>query len=195
MGTYLKREHQSSRAWLDSVLPILKGKRILLFLSRIHPQKGTEFLIDAWAVLQREFPDWHLVMAGPDCNGHRAELEARASHHGCAQSIMFLGEVYGSRKTTLYAASDLFILPSISESFPRVVLEALAAAVPVIATTGAPWHDLVTYKCGWWVDAATGPLLEALRDGMSMTEQQRHEAGLRGRDLVVARYDWSTIAA
>jgi glycosyltransferase involved in cell wall biosynthesis len=193
IAIFLKHDHQTSRQWLTWNLPILRDQRILLFLSRIHPQKGTAMLIDAWAGLGRDFPDWRLVIAGPDCLGHRAELEARAKDKGCAQRVVFMGPVSADDKAMLYAAADLFVLPSISECFGIVIAESLASGVPVIATTGAPWQELQEHRCGWWVDAALAPLTEALREGMSLPQQAREEAGLRGRELVASKYCWPAI--
>ena len=138
---YLKRDRVESRQWLTQAVPDLKDKLILSFLSRVHPQKGTELLVDAWAAVQGDFRDWQLVIAGPQCNGHSIELEARAREKGCAGRLTFLGEVYGSRKATIYSAADLFVLPSFSENFGRVIAEALASAVPVITTTATPWQE------------------------------------------------------
>jgi len=195
LDAYLKYDRATSRQWLVGNMPGLKDRRVLLFLSRIHPQKGTVAMIDAWASLQREFPDWRLVVAGPDCDGHRAQLQDQAKQLACAHSVAFMDAVSGDDKSMLYAASDLFVLPSISEGFGTVVVEALASGVPVIATTGAPWQELPQHRCGWHVAPASGPLGEAMREAMSLPDEARIQAGLRGRELVMAKYCWPAIAA
>ena len=53
---------------------------------------------------------------------------------------------------TAYAAADLFILPTLDDNFAMTVAEALAHGTPVISTKGAPWQDLETHGCGWWID-------------------------------------------
>jgi glycosyltransferase involved in cell wall biosynthesis len=194
VAPYLRVDRSAARAWLEQARPEVKGKRILLFLSRIHPQKGTEPLVAAWGALRGDFPDWHLVMAGPDCLGHRAQLEARINRAGLAGSVSLLDAVAGDDKTRLYAASDLFVLPSLSEAFGMVVTEALASAVPVVTTTGTPWGELRELGCGWWVDYGAASLTPALREAMSLPEGERAAKGRRGRELAVAKYSWATVA-
>lgn len=192
---FTKYDSQAGKAWLDRRLPELAGKRILLYLSRIHPQKGTEMLLEAWASLQWRFPDWQLIMAGPDCQGHRGHLESWAQRHGCAARVTFMDSLYGDDKALLYASSDVFVLPSPSENFGRVVAEALASGIPAIATTGAPWHELQEHRCGWWIESAVKPLENSLRDAMSLGPQDRAEMGRRGRQLIESTYGWPSIAA
>ena len=77
--------------------------------------------------------------------------------------------------------------------FPVVVAEALAHGLPVITTRGAPWADLDTYDCGWWIDVGVEPLVNALRSAIALSDEQLREMGARGREYV-RRYDWEDIA-
>ena len=72
--------------------------------------------------------------------------------------------------------------------------EALAAGVPVITTKGAPWQDLETHDCGWWVDIGVEPLVQALTEAVSLTDAQRQAMGARGRALVERKYSWDHVA-
>jgi glycosyltransferase involved in cell wall biosynthesis len=74
-----------------------------------------------------------------------------------------------------------------------VVAEALAHGTPVITTKGAPWSDLESYGCGWWVDIGVEPLVIALHEAMTSSDNERHAMGKRGREYV-RRYDWDDIA-
>ena len=114
--------------------PQLAGKRLLLFLSRIHPKKGCDLLLAAFAASLAQDPLWHLVMAGPDQVGWRPQLEAQARHLGVADRVTWTGMLQGDEKWSAYAAADAFILPSHQENFGIVVAEALALGVPVLAT-------------------------------------------------------------
>ena len=168
------------------------GRRRALFLSRLHPIKGLPMLLDAWAALAPE--GWELVVAGPDEGGHRAELEAQAARLGIAE-VSFPGAARDGDKWALYRSADLFLLPTYSESFGVVVAEALAAGLPVLTTTGAPWSELVSRRCGWWVEPEPRALREALGVALAAPDAQRAEMGARGRALVAEAYGWPGIAA
>jgi glycosyltransferase involved in cell wall biosynthesis len=111
-----------------------------------------------------------------------------------SESIEYVGEVDGKRKSEIYQDADLFVLPTLSENFGVVVTEALAHGVPVITTHGAPWADLEAERCGWWVSIGVEPLVAALRTATAMDDEERRAMGERGRTFV-KRYDWSVIAS
>lgn len=165
--------------------------RSVLFLSRIHPIKGLLNLMHAWARLAPR--GWCLRIAGPDEGGHLAEVMALAERLGIAESVAFVGEVDGERKSETYRDADLFVLPTFSENFGVVVAEALAHGVPVITTRGAPWADLEAERCGWWIDIGVEPLIEALREATALDDEKRRAMGARARKYV-RRYDWSVVA-
>ena len=89
---------------------------------------------------------------------------------------------------------DLFVLPTHSENFGIVVAEALAAGRPVITTTGAPWEGLASHQCGWWIEIGADPLAHALRQAMSLSDDQRSAMGGRGRAWVNEEFAWPAIA-
>ena len=169
------------------------GTRRALFLSRIHPKKGLLNLVEAWARVRP--PGWRLVIAGPDDNGHQEQIEASIRRVGIESTVEFAGPVPDDKKWDLYGRADLFVLPTFSENFGMVVAEALASALPVITTKGAPWPALEVRRCGWWIDIGVEPLAEALREATSMTDDQRSELGLRGREYVERELSWQRVAA
>lgn len=174
--------------------PGLANRRILLFLSRIHPKKGLLHLAGAWGSLCREFGDWTLVFAGYDEGGHRAEVEAACRAAGLGPSqVLWTGPVAGEAKAALLGAADLFVLPSHTENFGIVVAEALAYGCPVIATTGTPWRPLAERGCGWWIEVGRDPLEAALREALNLGEAERREKGARGRAWVLQDYSWDKI--
>jgi glycosyltransferase involved in cell wall biosynthesis len=135
------------------------------------------------------------VVAGPDEQGHRAEVEQRARARGIGADVTFTGPVDDDAKWDLYRASDLFVLPTFSENFGVVVAEALACGVPALTTTGAPWRELEAERCGWWVPPEAEALAEALRDATARPDAERRAMGQRGRALVEARFSWTQVAA
>jgi glycosyltransferase involved in cell wall biosynthesis len=168
----------------------INGKRAL-FLSRIHPKKGLPMLLDAWADVRPE--GWTLELVGPSENEHRAELEAQAAELGLDGEVVFAGPVDDADKWDKYATADLFVLPTHSENFGIVVAEALAAEVPVLTTTGAPWQELEDHDCGWWV----APEPDAIRDALTTATGQKRDTlaamGRRGRALVESTYTWRAV--
>lgn len=169
-----------------------RSERTVLFLSRLHPVKGLDNLVQAWAQVRPA--GWRLVLAGPDAGGHRAEIEQAARDLGLADEVTFTGAVSDEEKWTLYHEADLFVLPSFSENFGIVIAEALAAGRPVITTTATPWQDIEAHQCGWWIETGTEPLARALAEATSLSDEQRCAMGARGRTLIEQSYSWTHIA-
>ena len=162
-----------------------------LFLSRIHPKKGLLELVEAWARLRAH--EWRVVIAGPDQDGYRSVVEDAVHARGLQDVFAFAGPVYGEQKAKLLAQADLFVLPTYSENFGIVIVEALAHGVPVITTTGAPWAELPEAGCGWWVPTGVSSLAEALSEAFALSGSALADMGIRGRALVEARYTWPAI--
>ncbi|HTG82707.1 MAG TPA: glycosyltransferase family 4 protein, partial [Geobacteraceae bacterium] len=108
--------------------------------------------------------------------------------------VIFTGLLVDQIKRDAYAAADLFVLPTLREAAPVVVLEALGASVPVLTTKGAPWENLVTHRCGWWTDIDSGAIADVLKKAMACSPAELRQMGGRGRDLVGARYTWQQSA-
>ena len=89
--------------------------------------------------------------------------------------------------------ADLFVLPTHSENFGIVVAEALAAEVPVLTTTGAPWQELEDHDCGWWVAPEPDAIADALATATSQSEEALAAMGRRGRALVESTYTWTAV--
>ena len=169
------------------------ARRRLLFLSRIHPKKGIPILLRAWQSVERHEADWELVVAGPDEAGHLPQMQALAGELGLRR-VAFPGPAYGDAKAALYRSADLFVLPTHSENFGMAIAEALAYAVPVITTTGAPWAGLQERDCGWWIELSEANLADALRTAMNLPWAVRAEMGRRGRLWMEQSYGWDRIA-
>jgi glycosyltransferase involved in cell wall biosynthesis len=164
------------------------GDRTLLFLSRLHPKKGLLDLVSAWRQVRP--PGWRAVIAGPDADGHRADVEAALAEAEIADAFTFVGEADGDAKRGLYERADLFVLPTYSENFGLVVAEALAYGVPVITTKAAPWRALEDHRCGWWTDVGATSLAAALRDATALPTERLREMGRNGRAHVERAHSW-----
>lgn len=166
--------------------------REALFLSRIHPKKGIDMLIDAWGRLRPA--GWRLTIAGNDEDGHAAVVERRIREAGLGESVRFVGPAYGADKERLFRGAHLFVLPSHSENFGIVVAEALAYGMPVLTTTGTPWAELVSRRCGWHVDPSPDAIADALWQAVTLPAAELAAMGAAGRELVAERYQWDAIA-
>lgn len=167
-----------------------RSGRTLLYFGRLHPRKGLDVLLQAWARVCRNFGGWRLVMAGADQGDYRGTLTTLASDLDIPGSISWVGPTAGADRERLFAAADVLVLPSDYENFGLVVAEALARGVPAIATQGAPWETLATEGCGWWIERGVEPLALALTDAMSRTDAERFAMGERGRQVVRRRFSW-----
>ena len=188
-----------SRSWLESVgdgnrfrskymLP--NDRRIFLFMSRIATKKGLPMLLKAWFQLCRLYPEWILVVIGGDEDDHKQEVTALAKKLNLMEQVRFLDPVTGGDKRDAFAAAELFVLPSHSEGFPMVVLDALGAGVPAIVTKASAWKDLEIHGCGWWVDISTEGIQAALQLALSCTSITLSKMGNAGKSLVEREYYW-----
>jgi glycosyltransferase involved in cell wall biosynthesis len=167
--------------------------RVVLSLGRIHPKKGLDRLIRAWARVESAYPEWQLRIVGPDELGHASQLAALAAELK-TQRMSIEGPVAGDAKTGAYRDADLFVLPTLNENFGITVAEALAAGTPVIATKGAPWHGLEREGCGWWIDHGVEPLVATLAKAMDMERGVLRAKGAKGRAWMKRDFSWDRVA-
>lgn len=174
------------------------SQRVMLYLGRINKGKGLVDFLKAWRLIKNEFPsltsDWIVKIAGFNEEGHLEELQDLVSRFSLTDSVQFLGEVYGLDKAHLYHDSDLFVLPSHSENFSAVLLEALISGVPVITTDGTPWEMLPDKGCGWYVPIGVAGLASALRSALQLTPCELQEMGDLGRKWVMSEFAWSNVS-
>lgn len=130
--------------------PAARGKRIVLFMGRLHPKKGGDLLIEAFARVAARDPGLCLVMAGPDDrSGVRSGWERLASRCGVSDRVMFTGMLTGNMKWAALRAAEVFALPSHQENFGIAVVEALAMGVPVLISDKVNiWREIVTDGAG-----------------------------------------------
>ena len=166
----------------------------LLFLSRIHPKKGLDLLISAWSRLTREFPDWELLIVGPNEGGYQSKVEKMIADSGCSETCWLHPPVSGGEKYLVMRSSDLFVLPSYSEGFPMAVLEAAANCIPVVHTDECNFSELTACSGAWECTVDSEALHKTLREALGAEDSERTERGLKGREVVVKNYSWNKIA-
>lgn len=163
--------------------------RILLYLSRLHPEKRLDNLLKAWREIEPHFSDWDLWICGPQ-EGAYPQAMVDLSRALQLKHAWFKGEVLGAAKTSVYCMADLFVLPTNTENFGMVVAEALACGTPAIVTKGAPWSGLVVNRCGWWIDNGVDALRESLIRAMALPQDELRAMGQRGREWMEREYSW-----
>jgi len=153
--------------------PILRGKRVAISMGRIHPKKGIDILIEAFAKALAGDPAWHLVIAGPDASGLRRELEALDAKLGIEDRITWTGMLEGAGKWGALAASEVFVIPSHQENFGIVIAEAMACNLPVILSNKVNiWREIASYHAGFVCEDSVGGTAACLTRWQSLSAEE-----------------------
>jgi glycosyltransferase involved in cell wall biosynthesis len=174
--------------------PAVRGKRIVLFLGRLHFKKGLDILIRAWATLAKRWPEAHLVIAGPDFEATRARIETLVRAHGLDGSVLFTDMLHEEMKWSALAAAQCFVLPSYSEGLSVSTLEAMGMGLPVIVTEECNLPDVARLETGWVIKSNAEQLASSLSEFLQNSQITNSTIGERGRRLVQERYAWSKVA-
>jgi glycosyltransferase involved in cell wall biosynthesis len=174
--------------WQASVEP---GGKVLLYLGRIHPKKGLPNLLRAWAVAEPK--GWNLAIAGWSQNGHEQELKDLARRLGLLNCVCFPGPQFGDAKAATYHHADAFVLPSLSEGLPLVVLEAWASQLPVLMTLQCNLPEGFETQAALRIQPEPDSIVQGLKTLFSMTPAGRGQMGARGRALAAQRFNWPEI--
>lgn len=173
-----------------SIRKVLKKTPFLLFLGRVSWEKGLDRLIPALS----NIPDVHLIIAGNDEENYRTVLEPLADKFDVKNRITFTGPVYGADKTALLRHAAIVVLPSYSENFGIVVMEAMAAGRPVVVTPEVGLADTVQETgAGLVVEGKSEKLGEAIKSLLSKPTELE-QMGKRGRKAVEDNFTWDAVA-
>lgn len=185
-------ERVSSSLFLNN-FPELAGKRLILFLGRIHFKKGLDILCQAWAGIEAKWPDAQLVLAGPDFENTQPQIEQLVSQLSLQSRVTFTGMLDTDLKWSALAAADCFVLPSYSEGLSVSVLEAMGMGVPVVITENCNLPEVAEHECGWVIKPNARELEVALDDFLRAPSASLAQIASRGRRLVSNRYSWNVI--
>ena len=166
--------------------------RKLLFLSRLHPVKGLELLLEALSMLRPR--GWICQIVGMGQPDYELHLKQQVSHLNLGDLVHFSGPLSGEAKQRALAEADAFVLPSFSESFGIAIAEAMSWGLPVITTTSTPWPVLADQALGWWVPPSLNDLSEALFDLFQSSDSRLTLMGSRSRQYIAQHYDWMVIS-
>ncbi|MFP3564950.1 glycosyltransferase [Paraburkholderia sp. SIMBA_030] len=185
--------HLREQFWMT--YPALKNKRLILFLGRIHPKKGCDLLIRAFAKVANLDNAAHLVIAGPDSTGWMTTLKALAEELGIAHRITWPGMLRGDLKWGAFYASDAFILPSHQENFGIAVAEALACGVPVLISSKVNiWREVQADCAGFIAQDTIAGTEQNLRRWLALEPILRTQMGTQAVKTFNSRFTVQAMA-
>lgn len=174
--------------------------KTVIFLSMVLKKKGIEELLSAWETVYEKHPDWKLSIVGPYNEDYLHYLKTHYSSNG----LNWEGEKKHSEAMLLLNDSEIFILPSHTEGFPNVVLEAMALAKPIIASRVGAIPEMLADNCGVLIDAGDTRSIVSALSGLIAASEKRHQLGENAYkkltheytiDKVMARYvaEWQSV--
>jgi glycosyltransferase involved in cell wall biosynthesis len=184
--------NSSAKEQLAQHFPALVQHPYALVMSRLHPKKGLDVLIDAFlGLVQREqFAHWRLVIAGDGPSDHVLKLKEMAA---ASDRIIFTGWLDGEQKEAVLSGASLLVLPSHQENFGMCVMEALSRSVPVLVSPHVNLADeIVLANAGWIATVDEGALTTRLAEAFS-NEEERTVRGRAGKQLSM-KYSWESAA-
>jgi glycosyltransferase involved in cell wall biosynthesis len=178
-----------------SAYPKLRGKRLLVFLGRIHPKKGCDLLIEAFSRIAASDHLLHLVVAGPDQTGWEPQLRALALRAGIGDRVDFPGMLRGDLKWGALYAGDAFVLPSHQENFGIAVAEALGCGLPVLISDKVNiWREIEADRAGIVAPNTADGTERSLRRWLALPEAERAQMRLRSRETFERRFTAAAMA-
>lgn len=177
-----------------SDITVQQERRSIGYLGRLHPYKRPDALIKAWAQLAGDTKGFELVLMGKGTDEYERYLHDLVTELQL-KNVSFLGMVTGKEKYKILASMRALCVPSKTENFGMTVAEALIAGTPVICTNTAPWEDLNTDHCGWWVDNDIDTLAQTIRDVLQLPQSEIGKMGENGKKLVESKYKDTQVAA
>lgn len=173
--------------------PATRNKTLILFLGRIDPKKGLDLLAPAFAKVHQQFPETHLVVAGPDSIGFLPKAQGYFAQEKCLEAVTFTGMLTGSLKHAALAAASLYVAPSYSEGFSMSVLEGMASGLPCVITTACNFPEAAAVKAAHVVNIDANEIANALMYCLS-NPQEAKAMGDRAREFIFQNYTWDRAA-
>jgi glycosyltransferase involved in cell wall biosynthesis len=171
---------------------ISNDQKIILFLARIHKIKGPDLLAKAFTLISKNNNNLKLVFAGPD-GGYLTFLKGLIRELGIEEKVLFTGPLYERDKFEAYVDADVYVLPSVYETFPISIIEACACGTPVIVTDRCGIANIIDGQVGLVVPYNADALGEAILNILS-DDNKKQEYGARGKLLVQDKLNWTNIS-
>jgi poly(glycerol-phosphate) alpha-glucosyltransferase len=182
---------------VSGLASVARGRKLLLYLGRLHPKKNLLNLIRAWKEALNSHPStlnsWMLAIGGWDQGGHEAQLRQLTTDLRLLTSVIFLGPRFRADRDACYRACDAFVLPSLSEGLPMTVLEAWAYAKPVLMTPECNLPEGFVAGASLQIGTTAKEIAAGLKQLIEMSDDDRKAMGARGRALVAETFSWPRI--
>ena len=176
----------------QNVTPGPGQRPFILFVSRLHSKKGLDYLADAFAKIAPQYPEYDLVVAGPD-GGEQGPFQRQIEKLGLSRRVWIVGFLPDDMKRSAMAAATAFCLPSRQEGFSMAILEAMACQLPVVISDQCHFPEVAEVGAGQIVPLDANAVAKALESVLS-NAAERTRMGNAGRELVKSRYTWPKVA-
>jgi poly(glycerol-phosphate) alpha-glucosyltransferase len=160
----------------------------------LHPKKGLDLLLEAWAAAGRRTEGWKLVIAGPGDAAYVRALRNLAARLRLTESALFLGPVHGDAKRAALLGADCFVLPSRSEGMPMAALEAMAHRLPVLITEPCNLPGVKAENASIEVPCCLDGLRTGLVGLLGLSATEREQMVARATALLRRQYHWPAVA-
>ena len=190
LGVDLEARKDGAENAADVFWPELVGRKVLLFLGRIHPVKALDLLARAFGAIRRAHADAHLVIAGPDTDGYAAQVRRWLAEVGALDATTFTGMVVDAKKAALLVRANLFVLPSYTENFGIAAVEAMAAALPIVISNRVNiWREIEAARAGLVASPDSRELAKAM---LALLENPAlaKEMGACGQRMAREQFSW-----
>lgn len=189
-----KFKPNKDRAGLRRELGLEEKQKIILFVGRLYQRKGLDTLLQSISKVIQDFGDAKFVISGEGHRQNKEKLLKIAEKLKIKNSVLFVGYFPDEKLPDLYAASDMFVLPSRYESFPFTILEAQATGLPVISTNVGGIPEIITNnRNGLLVEPANPEQLAEMIIALLQNQEFAEELGRRARQLIEEKFTWSSI--
>jgi glycosyltransferase involved in cell wall biosynthesis len=170
--------------------PELRGRSLVTFLGRLHPKKGLDLLIPAFAAVLQAVSDARLMLVGPGEENYLRSLRGSVVEYGLRDAVVFTGPLANEAKWQALAASTVFVLPSYQENFALTVVEALRCGVPVVLSRRVNiWQDVTRAEAGLACDLSVAGVAGAILRYVQ-EPALRAAAASGGQALIAERFNW-----
>jgi len=187
-------ETMPARGQLRSRLGIPPEARVLLFMGRLHPDKGLDITLPAFGRMLEQHADAHFIVGGPDERGYLETLRGWVADLNIEARVHFTGLLTGEDRLSAFADADLLVLASRYENFGMAAVEGMAAGLPVVISDQVEsWPEIAPSEAAFIVPMDETALTTTLVDGFRDMATLR-TMGERGRDFVARRFNTKAVA-
>jgi glycosyltransferase involved in cell wall biosynthesis len=178
------------RATFLECFPELYDKRLIVFVGRIHPKKGCDLAIEAFAQTAAASQEYHLVFAGPDQVGWQAKLQDLCKRLKITDRVTWTGSVSGDLKWGLFRSADALFLPSHQENFGVVAAEALGCGVPILISSKVNiWRETKDAGAAFVAEDTLPGTCSLLQRWLELDDSAKNKMCVQARQCFLDRFE------